>query len=71
MPDAFPSMPLTDAQAAVKAGEAVLAYGRWCRTTYTPESVCRTREVRGLSQSLGLRGGAIAPVTDELGVGAE
>ena len=25
MPDAFPSMPLTDAQAAVKAGEAVLA----------------------------------------------
>ena len=48
MPDAFPSMPLTDAQAAVKAGEAVLAYERWCRTTYTPESVCRTREVRGL-----------------------
>ena len=26
MPDAFPLMPLTDAQAAVKAGEAVLAH---------------------------------------------
>ena len=52
MPDAFPSMPLTDAQAAVKAGEAVLTYERWCRTTYTPESVCRTREVRGLSKSI-------------------
>ena len=28
MPDAFPSMPLTDAQAVVKAGEAVLAHYR-------------------------------------------
>ena len=48
MPDAFPSMPLTDAQAAVKAGEAVLAHNRRCPSAYTKKSVCRTLAVRGL-----------------------